>query len=181
MKNCVAIVLLAVGVGWLSQAQAHTFIYNLKDGTPMFQVQIPDGWRLDLDFDPPLEGADVPPPPRVVEAIPKDGAKLWLGMWVLSEINNIDEAREFFESLEQYVLSDVVIDNSSESGLNGMPARKFSGTARKNKEPVEWVIVLFQVNPQAIAAILYIGVPEARQQRKKELSGIVDSIQPVVD
>lgn len=181
MKTFTAIVLLAMAALWFPQAGAHTFIYNLEDGTSMFRVHIPDGWRLDLDFDPPLQGADVPPPPRVVEAIPKDGAKLWLGMWVLSEITDISEARGYFESLEQYVLSDVVIDDSNESDLNGMSARRFSGTARKNKEPVEWVIVLFQVKPQTMAALLYIGVPEARQQRKEELSRIADSILPVVD
>jgi len=181
MKTCVAILLLALSAGWLSPARAHTFIYDLEDGTPMFRIHIPDGWRLDLDFDPALEGVDVPPPPRVVEAIPKDGAKLWLGMWVLSEIREINEARGFFESLEQYVLSDVVIDENNKDDLNGMPARVFSGTARKDKEPVEWAIVLFQVKPETMAAMLYIGVPEARQQRKVELSGIVDSILPVVN
>ena len=142
----------------------------------MFRVSFPDGWRLDLDFEPKAEGIDAPPPPRVVEAIPKDGAKLWLGMWVVTEIEDVSEAREFFESLEQYVLSEVSINDSNENDLNGMPARHFSGTAKKEREPVEWAIVLFQVKPRTISALLYIGVPEARQQRGEELSGIVDSI-----
>lgn len=163
------------------QVHAHTFIYNLEDGTPMFRASFPDGWRLDLDFEPKAEDVDAPPPPRVVEAIPKDGSKLWLGMWVVTEIEDVGEAGEFFESLEQYVLSDVEITDSNEEDLNGMPARYFSGTAKKGREPVEWAIVLFQAKPRNISALLYIGVPEAREQRREELSGIVDSILPVAN
>lgn len=181
MKLCRTAAFLVFGVFFTAQAQAHTFIYNLEDGTPMFRTSFPDGWRLDLDFEPKVEGIDAPPPPRVVEAIPKDGAKLWLGMWVVTEIEDVSEAGEFFESLEQYVLSEVKIKDSNENDLNGMPARRFNGTAKKGREPVEWAIVLFQVKPQTISALLYVGVPEAREQRREELSGIVDSILPVAN
>lgn len=171
--------LLVLTTIWAPHANAHTFIYNMADGTPVFRVNFPDGWRLDLDFEPPVKGIDAPPPPRVVEAIPKDGGKLWLGLWVVSEIDDVGAAREYFESLEQYVLSDVQIENVNEDDLNGMPSRVFSGMAKKGSEPVVWAIVLFQARPQTMAALLYIGVPEAGQQRKEELSGIVDSILPV--
>ncbi len=138
----------------------------------------PDGWRLDLDFDPPAEGIDAPPPPRVVEAIPKDGARLWLGTWVLSEVSDLDDARGYFESLEQYILNDVVIEESSEDDLNDMPARVFNGSGKKGKEPVEWVMALFEPKADVIAGVLYIGVPEARRAREAELKTIVASIRP---
>ena len=161
----------------LSGVYAHTLIYTLQDGTPVFRISVPDGWRLDLDYDTPRDAED--DPPRVVEAIPKDGAKLWLGMWVVREIADVSKSREFFDSLEQYILSDVVVDSESDDDLNGMPARSFRGTAKKETDPVDWAIVMFQVKPESVAAILYIGVPEAWSQRKAELTGIIESVQSV--
>ena len=166
---------------WTPPSHAHSFIYNLEDGTPVFRASIPDGWRLDLDFDPPLEGVDAPPPPRVVEAIPKDGARLWLGMWVITEIEDVGGARDYFESLKEYLFSDVRQEDSRMDDFNGMPARYFSGTARKGREPVEWAILLFKPAPGAVAAVLYIGVPDARREHGEALKTIVDSITPLSD
>lgn len=176
LKNSILGVVLSVFLYWPTGSWAHTFIYNLVDGTPVFSVDFPDGWRLDLDFDPPAEGIDAPPPPRVVEAIPKDGAKLWLGTWVLTEIADVADARAYFESLEQYILNDVVIEEAKESDLNGMEARTFRGSAKKGKEPVEWVMAFFTPRLNTVAGILYIGVPKARRTREAELRGIVESI-----
>jgi hypothetical protein len=176
MKTSVASMLLAVAVLCTSQAHAHTFIYNLEDGSPVFRVSFPDGWRLDLDFDPPDEGTDAPPPPRVVEAIPKDGARLWLGMWVITEIQDVKDARGYFESLEQFLFSDVKTEETGDDDLNGMPSRFFRGTAKKKNEPVEWAILLFKTGPETVSALMYIGVPEAWRQHSEELTAIVDSI-----
>ena len=179
LKTSVLVFVLTLGLTGMPSAGAHTFIYNLTDGTPVFSLDFPDGWRLDLDFDPPAEGIDAPPPPRVVEAIPKDGAKLWLGTWVVTEITDINDAAEYFGSLEQYILSDVEIDSKSGDDHNGMAARVLKGSAKKDTEPVEWAIALFQPRPEVVAAILYIGVTEARKYRAVELQAIVDSVQPV--
>ena len=179
LKTSALVLVLALGLTQMPIAGAHTFIYNLTDGTPVFSVDFPDGWRLDLDFDPPAEGIDAPPPPRVVEAIPKDGAKLWLGTWVVTEITDINDAAEYFGSLEQYILSDVEIDSKSGDDHNGMAAHVLKGSANKDTEPVEWAIALFQPRPEVVAALLYIGVTEAREYRAVELQAIVDSVQPV--
>ena len=178
-KTSVLFLTFFLGLGGIPSAGAHTFIYNLADGTPVFSMDFPDGWRLDLDFDPQTENIDAPPPPRVVEAIPKDGAKLWLGTWVVTEIADIDDAEEYFGSLEQYILSDVVIGSESKDKHNGMAARLLKGSAKKDTEPVEWAIAFFQPQPEIVAAILYVGVLEAREYHAKALQSIVDSVQPV--
>ena len=178
-KTSILFLVFLLGLNVIPSASAHTFIYNLTDGTPVFSMDFPDGWRLDLDFDPPAEDIDAPPPPRVVEAIPKDGAKLWLGTWVVTEITDINDAEEYFDSLEQYILSDVVIESESEDKHNGMAARLLKGSAKKGKEPVEWAIALFQPQSEIVAAILYVGVTEARKYRAAELQAIVDSVRSV--
>lgn len=169
---------MVLAMGCVVHAHAHTFTYDLDDGTAAFSIDFPDGWRLDLDFEPAQEGLGAPPPPRVVEAIPKDGSRLWLGTWVLPDIASLDEAREYFESLEKYILNDVSIEQTSEESLNDMPARVLRGSAKKGSEPVEWVMALFQPKDEIIAGILYIGVPEARQLREAELRSILKSVQP---
>ena len=179
LKTSFLLLVFLLSLSGIRSASAHTFIYNLTDGTPVFSVDFPDGWRLDLDFDPPAENIDAPPPPRIVEAIPKDGAKLWLGTWGVTEITDINDADDYFGSLEQYILSDVVIDSESKDDHNGMLARVLKGSAKKDTEPVEWAVALFQPRPEIMAAILYIGVTEAREYRAAELQAIVDSVQPV--
>lgn len=179
MRTFVLLLTLTLGASWSLSLRAHTFVYNLIDGTPVFSMSFPDGWRLDLDFDPPAEGIGAPPPPRVVEAIPKDGAKLWLGTWVLTEITDIQDALTYFNSLEQFIFSNVVIEDTDETDHNGMRARVLKGTARKEKDPVEWVVAFFQPQPEIVAAVLYVGVAEARQYRQAEMRAIVDSIKAV--
>ena len=145
----------------------------------MFQLEFPDGWQLDLEFDPAREDADAVQPPRVVEATPTDGSKLWLGTWVVTEIDEIIKARTYFESLESFVFKDVMIERSRSEQHNNMPALILSGRAKKGSEAVQWAMVFFQPQENIVAAFLLIGVPEVRSRRKRELQAMIQSLRPV--
>lgn len=73
----------------------------------------------------------------------------------------------------------MVIDSRSEDDHNGMAARVLRGSAKKGTEPVEWLAALFQPQPEIVAAILYVGVAEAREYHANDLRAIVESVQPV--
>ena len=173
-RLCLALLTLS----WCAAAIAHSFVYEDEDGTPVFRISYPQGWLLELDFAAPDPGGDAPPAPRVVEAMPKDGSLLWLGTWVPPGVTDFAQAAAYFDSLEQYLLTEVQAQEPAARDLNGMAARIIRGTAKKDGEPVEWVMAFFQPRQGVIAAALYVGVIEARDRYRQDLDSIIDSISP---
>ena len=82
MKTAWLGALLSVLLVCTGFAQAETVIYRSQAGEPVFSVTYPESWTVDADFDKPLTNEDGKPPPRIVEAMPGDGSRVWLGVWV---------------------------------------------------------------------------------------------------
>ena len=83
MKRLTFVVLLAVAwLGTPAVARAQTVVYD-HEGRPLFSITLPDHWFLDTDFGDEARTAGVDkgaePGIRIVEAMPGDGTKLWLG------------------------------------------------------------------------------------------------------
>lgn len=171
-RLCLALLTLS----WCAVVGAHSFVYEKEDGTPVFRISYPQGWVLELDFAGPDPGADAPPPPRVVEAMPNDGSLLWMGTWVPPNVTDFEQAAAYFESLEQYLLTEVQAQEPEARDLNGMAARIIRGTAKKDDKPVEWVMAFFEPMQGVIAAALYVGVIEARDKYRQDLDSIINSI-----
>jgi hypothetical protein len=177
VKTTVAGLLLLVL--WADAAQAHTLIYETGDGRPVFRIAYPSGWSLDLKLSNPQPDAGASPPPQVVGAMPNDGSLLWLGVWVPPGVSNFEEAKAYLDSLEQYILTEVKAEAPRVDTINGMPARIMEGTAKKDEDPVEWVMAFFQPQEGVIATALYVGVVEAREKHRQNLEKIIGSIRPV--
>ena len=163
---------------WLDAAQAQTVIYNSQAGDPVFSITYPQGWAVDFNFKKPLENKDALPPPRVVQAMPDDGSRIWLGVWLPPYLKNVQDGPKYLESLEQYILTDVKARPPETTSLNGMSAVIIQGSAKKNKEPVEWTMAFFQAATSVVGAALYVGVIEDKKKQQSELDALIDSIRP---
>jgi hypothetical protein len=164
---------------WTGAVQAHTLVYETSGGQPVFRIAYPSGWSLDLSLAKPQEDAGTAPPPQVVAAMPTDGSLLWLGVWVPPGVSNFEQAKAYLDSLEQYILTEVKAEAPRTDTINGMQARIMEGTAKKDDDPVEWVMAFFQPQQGVIAAALYVGVVEAREKHKQDLEMIIGSLRPV--
>ena len=175
MKHLVLLTILL----WSGFAKAQTMVYETADGEPVFKITYPAGWTLDLRFDEPRNDLERPPPPRVVEAMPSDGSLVWLGIWIPPGVTNFTEAKEYLDSLEHYILTDVKADTPRTEQLNGMAARIIEGTAKKDKEEVKWVMAFFQPVENVIGAALYVAVPAAAKSYQSDLDALVASLRPI--
>jgi hypothetical protein len=182
MKRLAFVVLLAVAwLGATAVAREQKYVYN-HEGRPLFSISLPDGWLLDTDFGDEARAAGVDkaggPEIRIVEAMPGDGTKLWLGAWVVPRASTLDRGLEYVTSLDGELFSDIALSPATETALGGMKARALAGTAKRDGEKVELAAVLFEARPGVIAVVLYVGLPDTWSKHRAELRQIVASVQP---
>jgi hypothetical protein len=180
MSRLGSLVLLAVvWLGAPALARGGEFVYE-HEGRPLFSITVPDRWFLDTDFgdEARAAGADEGAPSgiRIVEAMPGDGSKLWLGAWVVPRATTLDRGLEYVASLDGALFSDIVVSPFRETALGGMRARALSGTAKREGEQVELAAVVFEARPGVIAIVLYVGRPETWTKHQDELRRIVASV-----
>jgi hypothetical protein len=182
MSRLTSAVLLAVAwLGAPALARGEKVVYD-HEGRPLFSVTLPDRWFLDTDFSDEARAAGVEegarPGIRIVEAMPDDGTKLWLGAWVVPKASTLERGLEYVTSLDSDLFSDIAISPAKETQLGGMKARALAGTAKREGEKVELAAVLFEARPGVIAVLLYVGLPETWTKHRDELQRIVASVQP---
>jgi hypothetical protein len=174
-------VLLAVAwLGAVALAREEKVVYE-HEGRPLFSFTLPDRWFLDTDFADEARAAGVDAGAglgiRIVEAMPADGTKLWLGAWVVPRASTLDRGIEYVASLDGELFSDIAISPPSETTIGGMQARALSGTAKRQGEKVELAAVLFEARPGVIAVVLSVGLPDTWSKHRDELQQIVASVQ----
>lgn len=182
MKRLSFVVLLAVAwLGATAAAREQKHVYT-HEGRPLFSITLPDRWFLDTDFGEEARAAGVDkggePDIRIVEAMPGDGTKLWLGAWVVPRASTLERGLEYVTSLDSDLFSDIAVSPAKETQLGGMKARALAGTAKREGEKVELAAVLFEARPGVIAVVLYVGLPDTWIQHRDELERIVASVQP---
>jgi hypothetical protein len=179
MRFSVTVLVLAFVLPMLVQAQ--TLVYE-DAGEPLFVVEFPPDWLVDTDFLDEARAAgnvdEAGPRLRILEAMPVDGSKLWLGFWVVPRVSTLSEAIDYLASLDAELFTDVERTPPAERTLNGMPAKSLTGTALRQGERVEFAAVLFEPRPQAVAMALYVGRPETWKRNSDALAAIRESLAP---
>jgi len=162
--------------------RSQTLVYEHQD-QPLFSIEIPNGWLVDLDFAQEARQAGAPageePELRVVEVSPGDGSHVWLGVWALPDAGTLDEGAAYFASLRQDLFTEVDLSPPATATLHGMSARTSKGTAVRDGEAVELAVALFEPRVGAIVAALYVGEPDAWRMHSEELEAMIESLEPV--
>ena len=151
-----------------------------RDGEVLFSIDYPDGWSIDTDFDAEAKEAgtyqDGGPKIDIVEAMPVDGTRAWIGVWIAPEVTNLEEAVEYGRSLSEFLLAEVEASEPEAGTLNGMDQISIEGVARKDGNEVEFGLAFFQASADAVGAVLYIGETGAWDEHEDELEAIAASI-----
>jgi len=183
MKKCMLIATLAVlalvVLPGLSRADA--VIYD-HGGEKLLSITFPDGWNIDTDYVADAKGAGTyeggEPDIRVVEAMPKDGTRLWIGIWVAPRTSTLEKGLDYAASLDGSLFTDVEATEPEDATLGGMAAKKFHGTAKRQGESVEFAMALLEPRDGVIVSVLYVGEPETWSKHEAELTAIVESLRP---
>ena len=181
LKTVLLSILLAVSVvPTVGHAEALTYRHLDEE---LFLITFPDDWFVDSDFVADARAAGTmkggEPALRILEAMPGDGTKLWFGIWVAPEkVTDLETALEYAASLDGYLFTDVRSSQPRDTTLGGMPAKTFSGLARRLGEEVEFAAALFQPRAEVVTVALYVGRPQTWARHRDALEQIVDSIKP---
>ena len=178
-KALYTVLLLCFAAG---ASQGQTLIYE-HQGSPLFSIEFPEGWLVDLDFEAEAreagtyrEGEELEI--RILEANPGDGAHIWVGLWALPDARTLDEGVTYFTTLNRDLFTDLEVSEPEARELNGMAARILRGTAKRDGEAVELTMALFEARPGTIAAGLYVGAPDAWRTYREELESMLASLAP---
>ena len=170
--------LLALGA---TGAGAQPLVYE-HDGQPLFSLQVPEGWQVDLDFSAEAREAGVAegeePLFEIVEISPGDDSHVWFGVWALADISTLDQGLTYLGSLRGDLFTDLEASEPMATELGGMAARTISGTAKREGESVELAMALFAPRENSVVAILYVGAPDAWRSHEEALAGIMASLEP---
>jgi len=161
--------------------QAQVSVAYSSQGKQHFTMTIPDSWRVNVGFevDPALMPEGERPMARLITAMPGDGTPLWFGMWVPADVKNFEEAREYMDSLDIELLSDVVTKERKFDTLNGMEVYYASGTGKREGEAMDFHGAFVQLSKESVAIAIYIGPHETTITHGDELTRMFHSLQPV--
>ncbi len=161
--------------------QANVGIVYSSEGKKHFSIDVPDSWQVNVGFetDPALMPDGEQPMSRLVTAMPEDSAFMWFGIWVPGDVTNFEEAHEYMESLDITLLSDVVPGEKRSEMINGMKARHFQGTGKKDKELMEYHGMYMQLNENTVVIAIYIGNVEATVKYGDDLKNMMNTLRPV--
>ncbi len=162
-------------------AQAQVSINYSSQGSHYFTMTVADSWRVNVGFevDPALMPEGERPMARLISAMPGDGTPLWFGMWVPADVKNFKEAREYMDSLDIELLSDVVTKERKFDTLNGMEVYYASGTGKREGEAMDFHGAFVQLSKESVAIAIYIGPHETTITHGDELTRMFHSLQPV--
>ena len=170
------VLLATAGLTW-----AQTSITYSTQGVKYFSVEIPDGWMVNVGTEATevLSPEGETPQSRLITTMPEDGLPLWLGMWVPSDVQNFTEAKDYLDSLNIELLTDVVATERITDKVNGMDVYYVAGTGKKEKEAMCFRAAFIRLSDKNIAIIIYIGPHQSTITHGDDLKEILLSIHPV--
>ncbi len=177
-SSLVVLILFFAAVG----AQAQVSITYSSAGKQYFSMAIPDDWRVNVGSDQDLSGNPENKiiSARLISAMPNSGVALWFGMWVPDDLQRIEGAKEYVASLGLDLLDDVVIAELKHEILDSMEVQYVSGTGNKEGETMDFRAGFFQISPEHVAIAIYIGPPETTTSHGKDLAGMIQSLQSLI-
>ncbi len=182
-KTLCSVLLVVVATVTLgSAAQGQVLVYEIDD-EPLFEIDFPSGWLVDLDFKDEARAAGAYTEGeelriRIVEANPGDGAEIWVGLWAIPDVTDLDEGMDYVASLNSDLFSEIEMSRPEEREINGMPARVMTATAVHDGQDVELLLALFVPRADTVAAGLYVGATDIWREYESELRGMMSSLQP---
>jgi len=181
MNKKALILTLLILVAMTNLTWAQTSITYSTQGVKYFSINIPDSWMVNVGTEDPAaqspEGET--PKSRVITAMPGDGDPLWLGMWVPGDVHNFAEAKDYLDSLNVELLTDVVPTERIKDKINGMDVYYVAGTGKKEKEPMDFRAAFIQISDENVAIIIYIGPHQSTTTHGEELKQILLSTHSV--
>lgn len=162
-------------------ATAETVIYD-EGEEPLLSITYPEGWLIDTNYIADAKAAGTytggEPEIRIVEAMPDDGTRLWIGIWVAPRVPNLEKGLEYLDSLDSSLFTDIEVTDPKDEELGGMPAKTLKGSAKRQGEDVELAMALLQAKPDVVVAVLYVGALDTWANHEDELNAIVGSLKP---
>ena len=150
----------------LSPIYGHEIDYEGSKGTK-FEFDLPDGMALVAKGD-------------LLSITSKDG-QLWIGV---REGQGEDSLLELTKNVVKKIdkaLTDTKLAEAVEGELHGMPAILIEGTGKDNDKPVKILLVVFEVDDDHRASMLFVGAPKVTKTYKQTIKEMINSILPTFE
>jgi len=164
---------------WTGGPVAAAEVIYVHQGEALFRFEAPEGWLvLDGFVDPP--GETGPDAPRVISLQPPgSGEDLWVALWSPTGIARLEEAENYLNQTFGEWLTGRVALSAERTDAGGLAAVIYSGKGERQKQMQTYSVGLVQVAPGHLAALAFLGTPEAYVQHRAVLRAVLKSVRPV--
>jgi len=140
---------------------ADTYFY--PDEYPVFAVTFPDDWMVETDEE-------------LLSATPDDES-IYVGIWALEDIDDIDAAMEALDEEIQDFMTDIIAKEPVITTINEIPFVIIDGKGVYDEDvPVEFSVTIFSTDGETFFIGLYFGEPDDINFYSEELKAIISSV-----
>lgn len=143
-------------------------------GDVCFSLHIPPGWQVASPLQPAAK--DDQELPRIVSLFPDPTAQVWLGVWHTRLAGSLEEAKQKFDNLGDFILENPKVSVARERTLGEFPAYEVLGTAMSDGESVTFGVVTFEYAPGAIGVGIYLSEDAEWRAQGETLAETLETI-----
>ena len=158
-------------------AAAQRVAYSTNN-TPLFSVEMPDGWRFESKPNPRN------PATKRISGVASKGL-VWFGVWVVKDAKTVDQAYKYVQATAKTLITDAKETKPARIGeVNGMKAKysEHSGTIKMEdgkSQLFDAQVVLFETGSGQVGIAVCMADTEGLKTEKANIDSFFKSIKPV--
>jgi hypothetical protein len=158
-------------------AAGQTVAYSLND-TPLFTVQMPDGWKFESRPNPRN------PATKRISGTASNGL-VWFGVWVVKDVKTVDQAFNYVQATAKTLITDAKETKAPYNAeLNGMKAKysEHSGTMKMQDgkpQVFDARVVLFETGSGRVGIAVCMADADGLKAENANIDAFFKSIRPI--
>ena len=167
---------LTLGLISVLPTASQTVAYSLNN-TPIFTVQMPDGWKFESRPNPRNTAT------KRISGTASNGL-VWFGVWVVKDAKNVDEAYKYVQTTARTLITDAKETKAPYAGeINGMKAKfsEHTGTMKMDGKPQMFNarVVLFETGSGRVGIAVCMADTEGLKTEKARMDSFFNSIKAI--
>jgi len=159
--------------------QADTQVVYSDETRNVFQVDIPDFWKLRVGGPrdlAPTDGDELRSVERVFGLEPESAHGVWIGLISPPKFHTLEDAKEYARGLSGQLAKTTDILTAEDRRVGNYPATVITGTGRRDGKPVSFNVTLLDIKNGRVVVALTIMSQGFDQSALTDVNAILQSI-----
>jgi len=163
LKKSLIIIVLSLFIN-LCSIQAETIV-AYPDEDPVFSVNFPDSWNIKIDEEQLYATSD--------------DESIYCGLQALENVEDLEDALDALSDETDEIFDSIEVNEEGEAKINNIPFVFIEANGQVDDTVVKISLAVFSTDGETFFIGIFFGPPEIFKQHKKEIDGIVDSVEAI--